>query len=60
MMAFGSDRGGGPLHPIIDESRNKDVELRLNSIKELSTIALALGKAVQVSGKLYISPVLLQ
>ncbi|CAF4443738.1 unnamed protein product, partial [Adineta steineri] len=28
---------------LIDELRNEDVQLRLNSIKKLSTIALALG-----------------
>ena len=40
----GSD--GDSLYPIavlIDELRNEDVQLRLNSIKKLSTIALALG-----------------
>ncbi|ELW48894.1 Serine/threonine-protein phosphatase 2A 65 kDa regulatory subunit A alpha isoform [Tupaia chinensis] len=38
--------GGDSLYPIavlIDELRNEDVQLRLNSIKKLSTIALALG-----------------
>ncbi|KAK2084902.1 Serine/threonine-protein phosphatase 2A regulatory subunit A alpha isoform [Saguinus oedipus] len=38
--------GDGSLYPIvvlIDELRNEDVQLRLNSIKNLSTIALALG-----------------
>ncbi|CAJ0928846.1 unnamed protein product, partial [Mesorhabditis belari] len=36
----------GSLYPIavlIDELRNEDVQLRLNSIRKLSTIALALG-----------------
>ena len=28
---------------LIDELRNEDVQLRLNSIRKLSTIALALG-----------------
>jgi len=38
--------GDGSLYPIavlIDELRNEDVQLRLNSIRKLSTIALALG-----------------
>ncbi|XP_070201288.1 serine/threonine-protein phosphatase 2A 65 kDa regulatory subunit A alpha isoform-like isoform X2 [Littorina saxatilis] len=41
-----SDPGDDSLYPIavlIDELRNEDVQLRLNSIKKLSTIALALG-----------------
>ncbi|KAK6168449.1 hypothetical protein SNE40_020980 [Patella caerulea] len=41
-----SDTGDDSLYPIavlIDELRNEDVQLRLNSIKKLSTIALALG-----------------
>ncbi|KAI2562744.1 PPP2R1B isoform 7 [Pan troglodytes] len=55
-MAGASELGTGPgaaggdgddsLYPIavlIDELRNEDVQLRLNSIKKLSTIALALG-----------------
>ena len=40
------DAGDDSLYPIavlIDELRNEDVQLRLNSIKKLSTIALALG-----------------
>merc|ERR1719400_838867 len=44
MMA--ADAGDDSLYPIavlIDELRNEDVQLRLNSIKKLSTIALALG-----------------
>uniref|UniRef100_A0A9L0I6K3 Uncharacterized protein n=1 Tax=Equus asinus TaxID=9793 RepID=A0A9L0I6K3_EQUAS len=43
--AAGRD-GDGSLYPIavlIDELRNEDVQPRLNSIKKLSTIALALG-----------------
>ncbi|XP_053372882.1 serine/threonine-protein phosphatase 2A 65 kDa regulatory subunit A alpha isoform-like [Mercenaria mercenaria] len=39
-------QGDDSLYPIavlIDELRNEDVQLRLNSIKKLSTIALALG-----------------
>uniref|UniRef100_A0A673IJJ8 Serine/threonine-protein phosphatase 2A 65 kDa regulatory subunit A beta isoform-like n=1 Tax=Sinocyclocheilus rhinocerous TaxID=307959 RepID=A0A673IJJ8_9TELE len=32
-----------PIAVLIDELRNEDVQLRLNSIKKLSTIALALG-----------------
>nr|XP_037861160.1 serine/threonine-protein phosphatase 2A 65 kDa regulatory subunit A beta isoform isoform X4 [Chlorocebus sabaeus] len=43
--AAGGD-GDDSLYPIavlIDELRNEDVQLRLNSIKKLSTIALALG-----------------
>ena len=47
-MASGSDTGGDdslyPIAVLIDELRNEDVQLRLNSIKKLSTIALALGK----------------
>ncbi|XP_052246488.1 serine/threonine-protein phosphatase 2A 65 kDa regulatory subunit A alpha isoform-like isoform X1 [Dreissena polymorpha] len=41
-----ADQGDDSLYPIavlIDELRNEDVQLRLNSIKKLSTIALALG-----------------
>ena len=49
-MASGSDTGGDdslyPIAVLIDELRNEDVQLRLNSIKKLSTIALALGKEV--------------
>lgn len=40
------EEGDDNLYPIavlIDELRNEDVQLRLNSIKKLSTIALALG-----------------
>ena len=40
------EAGDDSLYPIavlIDELRNEDVQLRLNSIKKLSTIALALG-----------------
>ncbi|XP_065920577.1 serine/threonine-protein phosphatase 2A 65 kDa regulatory subunit A alpha isoform-like [Dysidea avara] len=39
-------KDGDQLYPIavlIDELRNEDVQLRLNSIRKLSTIALALG-----------------
>lgn len=32
-----------PIAVLIDELRNDDVQLRLNSIRKLSTIALALG-----------------
>ncbi|XP_078093139.1 uncharacterized protein LOC144508703 [Mustelus asterias] len=45
-MAASSAVGDESLYPIavlIDELRNEDVQLRLNSIKKLSTIALALG-----------------
>ncbi|XP_072325015.1 serine/threonine-protein phosphatase 2A 65 kDa regulatory subunit A beta isoform-like isoform X2 [Scyliorhinus torazame] len=45
-MAASSAVGDDSLYPIavlIDELRNEDVQLRLNSIKKLSTIALALG-----------------
>ncbi|XP_051901313.1 serine/threonine-protein phosphatase 2A 65 kDa regulatory subunit A alpha isoform-like [Pristis pectinata] len=45
-MAATSGDGDDSLYPIavlIDELRNDDVQLRLNSIKKLSTIALALG-----------------
>ena len=46
-MASASDTGGDdslyPIAVLIDELRNEDVQLRLNSIKKLSTIALALG-----------------
>nr|XP_005901603.1 PREDICTED: serine/threonine-protein phosphatase 2A 65 kDa regulatory subunit A beta isoform isoform X5 [Bos mutus] len=48
--ATGSGAAGGdgddslyPIAVLIDELRNEDVQLRLNSIKKLSTIALALG-----------------
>uniref|UniRef100_A0A4W5QPJ8 Protein phosphatase 2 scaffold subunit Abeta n=1 Tax=Hucho hucho TaxID=62062 RepID=A0A4W5QPJ8_9TELE len=44
-LGSGAD-GDDSLYPIavlIDELRNEDVQLRLNSIKKLSTIALALG-----------------
>ena len=40
------EEGEDSLYPIavlIDELRNEDVQLRLNSIRKLSTIALALG-----------------
>ena len=33
-----------PIAVLIDELRNDDVQLRLNSIKKLSTIAHALGE----------------
>uniref|UniRef100_A0A8B9X6F9 Protein phosphatase 2 scaffold subunit Abeta n=1 Tax=Bos mutus grunniens TaxID=30521 RepID=A0A8B9X6F9_BOSMU len=49
-LATGSGAAGGdgddslyPIAVLIDELRNEDVQLRLNSIKKLSTIALALG-----------------
>ncbi|CAF3365999.1 unnamed protein product [Rotaria sp. Silwood1] len=45
-MASGDIQSDESLYPIavlIDELRNEDVQLRLNSIKKLSTIALALG-----------------
>lgn len=45
-MAASDSSGEDSLYPIavlIDELRNEDVQLRLNSIKKLSTIALALG-----------------
>ena len=32
-----------PIAVLIDELRNEDVQLRLNSIRKLPTIALALG-----------------
>jgi len=38
-----SDDSLYPIAVLIDELRNEDVQLRLNSIKKLSTIALALG-----------------
>lgn len=40
-------KGDDSLYPIavlIDELKNEDIQLRLNSIKKLSTIALALGE----------------
>ena len=43
MAADGSDDSLYPIAVLIDELRNEDVQLRLNSIKKLSTIALALG-----------------
>lgn len=33
-----------PIAVLIDELKNEDIQLRLNSIKKLSTIALALGE----------------
>ena len=45
-MASDAGPGDDSLYPIAvlnDELRNEDVQLRLNSIKKLSTIALALG-----------------
>jgi len=39
-----SDEALYPIAVLIDELRNEDVQLRLNSIKRLSTIALALGE----------------
>ncbi|MFH4983189.1 hypothetical protein AB6A40_009898 [Gnathostoma spinigerum] len=38
-----SDESLYPIAVLIDELRNEDVQLRLNSIRKLSTIALALG-----------------
>lgn len=41
-----AEEGEDSLYPIavlIDELRNEEVQLRLNSIRKLSTIALALG-----------------
>jgi hypothetical protein len=38
-----SDETLYPIAVLIDELRNEDVQLRLNSIRKLSTIALALG-----------------
>ena len=40
------DDSQGSLYPVailIDELKNEDIQLRLNSIRRLSTIALALG-----------------
>lgn len=42
-MAAADDDSLYPIAVLIDELRNEDVQLRLNSIKKLSTIALALG-----------------
>lgn len=45
-MAASDSHADDSLYPIavlIDELKNEDVQLRLNSIKKLSTIALALG-----------------
>ncbi len=39
----GSDESLFPIAVLIDELRHEDMQLRLNSIKKLSTIALALG-----------------
>lgn len=39
----GTDESLYPIAVLIDELKNEDVQLRLNSIKKLSTIALALG-----------------
>ena len=41
--ASSSDDSLYPIAVLIDELRNEDVQLRLNSIQKLSTIALALG-----------------
>uniref|UniRef100_A0A161MAK8 Serine threonine-protein phosphatase 2a 65 kDa regulatory subunit a alpha isoform n=1 Tax=Triatoma infestans TaxID=30076 RepID=A0A161MAK8_TRIIF len=38
-----SDDSLYPIAVLIDELKNEDVQLRLNSIKKLSTISLALG-----------------
>ena len=46
MAADGSDDSLYPIAVLIDELRNEDVQLRLNSIKKLSTIALALGVSI--------------
>ncbi|NXK70962.1 2AAA phosphatase, partial [Sylvietta virens] len=43
MAAADGDDSLYPIAVLIDELRNEDVQLRLNSIKKLSTIALALG-----------------
>ena len=42
-MSLQDDDSLYPIAVLIDELRNEDVQLRLNSIKKLSTIALALG-----------------
>ncbi|CAJ0592087.1 unnamed protein product [Cylicocyclus nassatus] len=39
-----SDDSLYPIAVLIDELRNEDVHLRLNSIRKLSTIPLALGE----------------
>jgi serine/threonine-protein phosphatase 2A regulatory subunit A len=39
----GADESLYPIAVLIDELKNDDVQLRLNSVKKLSTIALALG-----------------
>lgn len=41
--AGGDNEALYPIAILIDELRNEDIQLRLNSIKKLSTIALALG-----------------
>jgi len=43
MATSDADESLYPIAVLIDELRNEDVQLRLNSIKKLSTIALALG-----------------
>ena len=43
MHEEGDDSSLYPIAVLIDELRNEDVQLRLNSIRKLSTIALALG-----------------
>uniref|UniRef100_A0A4W3HSB6 Protein phosphatase 2, regulatory subunit A, beta a n=1 Tax=Callorhinchus milii TaxID=7868 RepID=A0A4W3HSB6_CALMI len=43
MAAADRDDSLYPIAVLIDELRNEDVQLRLNSVKKLSTIALALG-----------------
>ncbi|KAL5270366.1 hypothetical protein ACHWQZ_G001177 [Mnemiopsis leidyi] len=43
MAATSEDDSLYPIAVLIDELRNEDTQLRLNSIKKLSTIALALG-----------------
>ena len=40
-----SDDALYPISVLIDELKNEDVQIRLNSIRRLSTIALALGQA---------------
>ncbi|CRL01713.1 CLUMA_CG014929, isoform A [Clunio marinus] len=43
-MADKQDDSLYPIAVLIDELKNEDIQLRLNSIKKLSTIALALGE----------------
>ena len=43
-MSGKDDKSLYPIAVLIDELKNEDLQLRLNSVRRLSTIALALGE----------------